>query len=200
MGRVSDERRTMKDLLKRTSLVAVLALTALLAVSVATAGAHRGGPGGKGGPRGASASAFVTEAAKQLEVTRAKLVDAIEKAAATRIDEAAEDGDLEAARAADLKEEAADNLRFAIDISRTRTVAANLGVTTAKLNTEFRDARRALATARINDALADGDIDADEAAELKEELADADVPGYKPGGFGFGFGGGFGHGHRGFGK
>jgi len=191
----------MKDLLKRTSLVAVLALTALLAVSVATAGAHRGGPGspgGKGGPRGASASAFVTEAAKQLEVTRAKLVDAIEKAAATRIDEAVEDGDLEAARAADLKEEAADNLRFAIDISRTRTVAANLGVTTAKLNTEFRDARRALATARINDALADGDIDADEAAELKEELADADVPGYKPGGFGFG--GGFGHGHRGFGK
>jgi len=190
----------MKDLLKRSSLIAALALTALLAVSVATASAHRGDPGGPGGPgvpggkgglRGASASALVTEAAKQLDVTRAKLVDAIEKAAATRIDEAVEDGDLDAGDAADLKEEAADHLRFAMDISRTRTVAANLGVATAKLNTEFRDARRALATARINDALADGDIDADEAAELKDELADADVPGYK-GGFGFGFG--FGHG------
>ncbi len=85
-----------------------------------------------------------------------------------------------------------------MDVSRTRTVAANLGVATAKLNTEFRAAHRQLATARINDALADGDIDADEAAALKEELADADVPGYKPGGFGFG--GGFGHGHRGFGR
>jgi hypothetical protein len=91
--------------------------------------------------------------------------------------------------------EARDNLRFAISISRTRTVASNLGITTAKLNTEFRDARRALALARIDEAVADGDLDEDEATELKEDLEDADLPGYRAGGFGGGFG--FGGGHRG---
>ncbi len=189
----------MNGLMKRITLVAALSLAALLVVGVTTASAHRGGPGGpRGGkgPGGASASALVTEAAKQLEVTRAKLVEAIEKAAMTRIDEAAEDGDVDADDAAKLKEEAADNLRFALAVSRTRTVAANLGITAAKLNTEFRDARRALITARINEAVADGDLEQDEAAELKEELADAELPGYK---LGFGFGG-FGFGHRGFSK
>jgi hypothetical protein len=190
-----DEGRPMKGSLRRITLVAALSLAALLAVGVATAGAHRGGPGGKG-LKGASASSLVTEAAKQLDVTRAKLVEAIEKAAATRIDEAVEDGDVDADDAAELKEEAADNLRFAMEISRTRTVAANLGVTTAKLNTEFRDARRALLTARIDEALADGDLEQDEATELKEELADAELPGYKASGFGgFGFVGGP-RGHR----
>lgn len=29
----------------------------------------------------------------------------------------------------------------------------------------------------------DGDLDADDAADLKEELEEADLPGYKPGGF-----------------
>ena len=63
-------------------------------------------------------------------------------------------------------------------------------MTTAKLNTEFREARRALYTARINAALEDGDITQAQANELKEELADAELPGYKPafglGGFGRG--------------
>ena len=187
----------MKGTMRRISLLAALSLVAVLAVGVATAGAHRGGPGGKG-PRGASAGALVTEAAKQLGVTRTKLVEAIEKAAATRLDEAVEDGDVDADDAADLKEEAGDNLRFAIELSRTRTVAANLGITTAKLNTEFRDARRALITARIDEAVEDGDLEADEAAELKADLADADLPGYKLSRFGGP--GGFGHGPRGFGK
>lgn len=183
---------------KRVLAVAALGLTVLLVVGVATAGAHRGGPGrgGPGGPRGASASALVTEAAKQLGVTRANLVDAIEKAAVTRINEAVEDGDVDSDDASRLKEEVADNLRLALHVSRTRTVAANLNVTTAKLNTEFRDARRALIAARIDEALEDGDITAAEASELKEELADADLPGYKAGGFGFG---GFGFGKSGFG-
>ncbi|MBA2462988.1 MAG: hypothetical protein H0V45_14695, partial [Actinobacteria bacterium] len=154
-----------------------------------------GGPGGKGR---ASTGALVTEAAKQLGVTRAKLVEAIEKAALTRIDEAVEDGDVDADDAADLKEEAGDNLRVAMELSRTRTVAANLGITTAKLNTEFRDARRVLITARIDEAVKDGDLEADEAAELKADLADADLPGYKVSGFGGP--GGFGHGPRGFRK
>lgn len=183
----------MKGSLRRITLVAAFALTALLAIGVTTAGAHRGGPGERG-LRGGSASALVTEAAKQLDVTRAKLVEAIEKAAVTRISEAVEDGDLDADDADELKEEAADNLRFAMEISRTRTVAANLGVSTAKLNTEFRDARRALLTARINEAVADGDLEQAEANELKAELADAELPGYKSSGFG---GLGFGDGPRG---
>ena len=193
----------MKSSMRRISLVAALALAAVLAVGVASASAHRGGPGGPGGPggkgmHGARASTLVTEAAKQLGLPRAKLVEAIEKAAATRIDEAVEDGDVDADDAADLKEEIGDNLRFAIELSRTRTVAANLGITTAKLNTEFRDARRALISARIDEAVEDGDLEADEAAELKKNLADAELPGYKMGGFGGP--GGFGHGPRGFGK
>ena len=67
--------------------------------------------------------------------------------------------------------------------------------TTAQLNTGFRSARKALITAQIDAALEDGDIDADEAAEAKADLADADLPGYKQSRFGFhgGFGGGRGH-------
>ena len=193
----------MKVSLKRITGLVALTLAALLAVGVATAGAHRGGPG-RGGPGkglgGARASALVTEAAKQLEVTRARLVDAIEKAAVARLDEAVEDGDVDADEAADLKEEAADNLRLAMQISRTRTVASNLGVTTAKLNSEFRDARRALILARISEALEDEDITQAEADELKEELQDADLPGYKVGGLGgvgFGFPAPHGFGARG---
>ena len=133
----------MRGSMKRLWWLSALALTAMMAVGVATAGAHRGGPGDRGpGGLGGSTSRLVTEAAKQLDVTRAKLVEAIEKAAVSRIDEAVEDGDVDADDAAELKEEAGDNLSLAMAISRTRTVASNLGVTTAKLNTEFREARR----------------------------------------------------------
>ena len=184
----------MKRSMKRMVWVAALALTALMAFGVATAGAHRGGPG-RGGI-GGSSSALVTEAAKQLDVSRAKLVDAIQKAAVSRINEAVEDGDVDSGDAADLKEEAADNLSLAMAISRTRTVASNLGVTTAKLNTAFSDARRTLILARINEAVADGDLTQARANDLKADLQDADLPGYKLSGFGFGglFGFGFGRG------
>jgi hypothetical protein len=179
----------------RGALVAVLSLVALLTVGATAASAHGGG-GGPGGLRGASAGALVTQAAKELGVTRAKLVEAIEDAAVAQIDEAVEDGDVDAEDADELKDEARDNLRYAINVSRTRTVASNLGVTTAKLNAEFRDARKALAIARIDEAVADGDLEADEAAERKAELEDAELPGYKGGhGFGLGFGGP-GHGGR----
>ena len=171
----------------RTLFVAAVSLVALLTVGSAVASAH----GGKrGGGRGASVGALVTQAAKELGVTRAKLVTAIEDSAVARIDDAVADGDVDAEDADELKDEARDNLRAAYALSRTRTVASNLGVTTAKLNTEFRDARKALATARIDEALADGDIDAGEAAELKAELNDAELPGYKSTGFGFGGPGG----------
>ena len=174
--------------MKRLILLAVVSLAALLTVGATAAGAHRG-PGK--GLRGGSASALVTEAAKQLGVARATLVAAIEKAAVARIDEAVEDGDVDADDAAELKEEAQDNLGYALAISRTRTVASNLGTTAANLDGEFRDARKVLIVRRIDQAVEDGDLEADEAAELKEELEDADLPGYKPafGGFGFGHGG-----------
>jgi prophage DNA circulation protein len=185
----------MYSSVRRFAALAALCTVALLAVGAATAGAH-GGPGR--GLKGASASALVTEAAKQLSVTRAALVAAIEKAAVARIDEAVEDEDIDADEAAELKEEAQDNLRYAMAISRTRAVASNLGITAAKLNSGFRAARKALIVKRIDEAVADGDIDAAEAAELKAELDEEDLPGYKAGGFGgFGFGD---HGGRGPGR
>jgi hypothetical protein len=178
----------MYSSVRRLMLIAALSLVGLLAVGAATAGAH-GGPGRGGGANGASASALVTEAAKQLSVTRAALVAAIEKAAAARIDEAVEDEDVDADDADELKDEAQDNLRYAMALSRTRAVAANLGITSAKLNSGFRAARKALIVKRIDEALADGDIDAEEAAEAKAELDEDDLPGFKAGGgFGFGFG------------
>jgi opacity protein-like surface antigen len=179
----------MFGMVKKFSLIAVVSLAALLAVGGTAASAH----GGRGHGLGrTSASALVTEAANQLGVTRAALVKAIEDAAVARIDEAVEDEDVVADDAANLKEETTDNLRFAMSISRARTVASNLGVTTATLNAEFRDARKALIVARIDEAVADGDLEGDEAAELKEELEDADLPGYSAGfrlGFALGYGG-----------
>jgi hypothetical protein len=77
-----------------------------------------------------------------------------------------------------------------MQVSRTKTVASNLGITTAKLNSAFSAARKALAIARIDKAVANGDLDEEEAAEMKQELEDATLPGYKAGrGFGVGLDG-----------
>lgn len=176
----------MKRSLARFSVLVAVSMTALLVVGATVASAHRGS--GRGA-KPASASALVTQAAKQLDVTRATLVQAIEEAAVARIDEAVEDGDVDADDAADLKDEARDNLRYAMAASQTKAVASNLGITTAKLNTAFRAARKALAIARIDKAVANGNLDEEEAAELKEELERASLPGYKAGGGGFGLGG-----------
>jgi hypothetical protein len=50
-----------------------------------------------------------------------------------------------------------DNLRVAYALSKTRTAASNLGVTTAKLNASFRAARTTPALAKISWAVEDGD-------------------------------------------
>jgi hypothetical protein len=182
MGAVNRTRRRMK----RIIMLAVAPLAALLTIGAATAGAH-GGPGH--GLGRTSATALVREAAEQLDVTAARLTTAIEAAAIARIDEAVAEDDLEADEAAELKEEAQENLRFAMSVSRTRVVASNLAITTARLNTAFRAARRALIVEQIDEAVEDGDLEAAEATELKEELEDAELPGYK--GFGLrGFHGG----------
>ena len=177
--------------MRKLALLAAFSLVGLFAVGAATASACGGG-GGKGGG-GASASTLVTQAAKQLNVTRAKLKGAIVDAADTYIDSEVASGDVTAADAADLKTRADDDLGFAIKTSRTKTVAANLGITVAALNDGFSATRKTLYTAKIDKALANGDITAAEAADLKAELADATLPGYKAvgyGGFDLGYGGG----------
>jgi len=146
-----------------------------------------------------SASALVTQAAKQLNVTRAKLKGAIVDAADAYIDSEVASGDVKADDAADLKTRADDDLGFAIKTSKTKTVAANLGITVAALNDGFSAARKALYTAKIDKALANGDITAAQAADLKAELDDATLPGYKAigyGGFDLGYGGGGSGGNR----
>ena len=178
----------------RTIVLVTLAAAALAALATAaTAMAYGGGPGKGGGLRGpmgarTSASALVTDAAKRLDVTRAKLVDAIEDSARSRIDQAATDGDIRKDDVADLKEDVSDNLSTAMALSQTRTVASNLGITTAKLNDAFHAARKAAIQARIDDALGDDRIDKERADELKDELDDAELPGYKAGLFAVGAG------------
>jgi polyhydroxyalkanoate synthesis regulator phasin len=168
---------------KRIGVVAVLAVLALLAVGASSALAHggpwRGGVHARMMPGGGSLSSLLSEAARQLGVSKAALTDAIEKSALERVDALVEDEELDADDAADLKEEVRDNVQVAYSLSRASTVAKHLGVTTAKLNTEFRDARKALIVKRIDEAVEDGDLDADDAAELKTRLDDATFPGYK---------------------
>ena len=179
--------------MRRLTTLGLVSLVVLLAVGVTTASAHRGGPG-RTGAHGVGIGVLVTEAAKQLDVTRAALKTAIIESAETQIDEAVEDEDIDAGEAAELKQEARENLRFAYRLSRARTVASNLGITTGRLNSGFRAARETLILRRIDEAVEDGDLDAEEAAELKDELEEATLPGYKPRARGFGLGG---PGHRG---
>ena len=68
-----------------------------------------------------------------------------------------------------LKEQAA---QIAGRTSFDAAVASSLGTTTAKLNAAIK----AAATARINAALAAGDLTADEATTLKDALADGTIP------------------------
>ena len=104
----------------------------MLALGATAATAH-GGKGGRLG--GASMTKLVNAAAKQLNVTPAKLKAAMVASAVTQINEAAADEDIDADEAADLKEEVQDNLKSAYALSRASTVAKELGITTAQLNT-----------------------------------------------------------------
>jgi hypothetical protein len=162
---------------KRLGLLSLAAATALLVVGVATASAQ-----GRGGPKGPSTSALVTEAATQLKVARADLKAAIVTSAEDRVDAAVEDEDITSAEGDDLKAEIEDNLNTAYQVSQTRTVAANLKITTKDLNAGFRAARKSLASKAIDKALAAGDITSDEAAAAKTALDSKTFAGYKSGG------------------
>jgi hypothetical protein len=157
------------------SAASLLMLTGVVAAGPAAA---RGG----GTFRTTDGSALVTEAAKQLGVDRSKLSKAIVDAANTRIDQAVEDEDVSSTDAADLKDEVADSVRYAMSVSQTRVVASNLGITSAALNTGFRAARKAIITARIDAAVTDGDLDATEAADQKAQLEKVTLAGYKQSG------------------
>jgi hypothetical protein len=158
-------------------LALAIAISAVLSLTATDAFAQRGGKAAGG----ANAAALVEEAAEQLKVTEAKLADAITDAAVARIDEAVEDEDIEAEDAETLKERAQDSVRYAMAISQTRVVAKNLEVTTAQLNAGFRAARKALVLERIDQALADGDIEEEQAADLKEVANARKFAGYKAG-------------------
>jgi hypothetical protein len=161
---------------RRPMLVLAVALlaTVVLGATAGTAAAHRGP-----GLRGTSTTKLVNTAAKELGVTNTALKAAIVKSAGAQVDAAVEDGDLESNEASDLKDEVADNLDLAYRLSRASTVASNLGIATTKLNDGFRAARKTIILARIDAAVEDGDIDADQAADLKSELEDTTLPGYK---------------------
>src|SRR5215208_2446073 len=107
----------MNRSIRKLVLLSAVSLLGLLVLGAATASAHGGGPGGCRGGGGVSASTLVTSAAKQLNVTRAKLKGAIVDAAKTYIDSEVADDEIDADDAADLKDRAEDDLGFAIRAS-----------------------------------------------------------------------------------
>ena len=93
----------------------LLALTWVVAAGPAAA---RGGQF-----RTTDGSALVTQAAKQLGVPRTQLSTAIVDAANARIDQAVEDEDVSSDDAADLEDEVADSVPYAMSVGQTRVVA-----------------------------------------------------------------------------
>ncbi|HJU48506.1 MAG TPA: hypothetical protein VJ689_10245 [Gaiellaceae bacterium] len=193
---------------------AVVALA--VAVGAGTAAAHNGPGGGPlvggfalghggGGLKGLAAAiaaqkAFEADVAKRLGVTVAKLNEAAKTAAKAKVDAAREDDELTADEATALKEAIDDGTIPVKGLGRASDVAKALGTTVAKLNEAYSEARKAQATARVDQAVKDGDLDADDAAKLKDRIEDADFPGYSAGRpFGLGLGPPFGLG-LGFGK
>lgn len=184
---------------KRTRLGGLVALVSVvvLVLGVSSAFGH-GGPG-RGGLFGKSSQKvdLLTPAAKSLGISVDTMKKAILDVANAKIDKAVEDEKIDEDDAADLKDDLAGTPQLAIPFTSATGVAKKLGITKAKLDDAFRAARKSAAIAQIDKAVADDRIDEDTAADLKDDLEDADLPGYKPslafrGGFGGLFGGGFG--------
>lgn len=182
---------------RRIAIATLAVLAAVLTIGVVGASARGGGPGGPGGP--ASLSKLVTQAATQLSVTRSTLATAIHNSADTHVANMKADGDITASEADDLTASADDNLDVAYRLSETKTVASNLSITTDALNAGFAAARKALALAQVDAALAAGRITSDEATALKAKINAKTFPGYKGNmGLGLGIGApGLGNGPRG---
>jgi hypothetical protein len=142
-----------------------------------------------------------SDLASRLGVTVAELEAAYEKAAAARIDDAEAAGDITAAEATALRQALAEDDHLVKHLALPADVAEQLGVTEEELETAITAARKAEAKARVDQALADGIITEEYAAQLKQQIDEADFaagPGsggpafggpHGPGGFGFGPGG-----------
>ena len=183
---------------RRIAIATLAVLAAVLTIGVVGAAARGGGPSGPaGGPAGLSK--LVTQAATQLSVTRSTLTTAIHNSADTHVANMKADGDITASEADDLTASADDNLDLAYRLSETKTVASNLSITTDALNAGFAAARKALALAQVDAALAAGKITSDEATTLKAKINAKTFPGYKGNmGRGLGIGApGLGNGPRG---
>ncbi len=175
--------------LKRIVAVGALALAATALVA-GPASAHQPGAAKKAPLRAISAANLVNAAATQLSVTPEVLTTAIRDSANARVDALVAAKRLGAPAATRIKARIAASLPAAMRWSKAATVATNLNITVDALHTGFRAARKALATARIDAALAAGKITQAQADRLKARLAAAKLPGYKASwGWGFWTGG-----------
>jgi hypothetical protein len=143
-----------------------------------------------------------SDLASRLGVTVAELEAAYENAASARIDEAEAAGDITAAEATALREALAADDHLVKHLALPADVAEELGVTEEKLEAAMIAAHKAEMKARVDQAVADGIITEEYAAQLKEQIDEADLagPGFGPPGLGGHHGpGGFGFGPGGFG-
>ncbi|MCL4288019.1 MAG: hypothetical protein KJ006_10300 [Thermoleophilia bacterium] len=180
----------------------IAAGAAALAVAIgAGAAIAASGTGGNGDVKAAAErlgdrAERKSDLASRLGVTVAELESAVQDAARERIDAAAAAGDITAAEAKALEAELEDG-RLARELARPADIAENLGVTEDKLETALAESHKAAMEARIDQAVADGMITAEYAAELKQRVDEADLSdrGFGPGGPGrHGFGPGLGFG------
>ena len=182
-------KETWMRLTKMRLLLAAAASLVLVVGAGAAFAATGSGDLKQEATRLAARSTFDASVAKSLGTTTAKLNAAIKSAASDRIDAALAADEITATEAETLKEALQDGTLPAGRLALAADVAKALDTTVAKLNTAYSDARKAQAKARVDEALAAGNITEKYATELKAQIDDATFPG-----FGAGFGG---RGHHG---
>ncbi len=167
----------------RILLATVTALALMVGVGTAIAASTGSGDLKQEAARITARSSFDAAVAKSLGTTAAKLDAAITASASARIDAALAADEITAAEAETLKGALADGMP-AMRIATAAGVAKELGTTEAKLNAAYSDARKAQAKARVDAALAAGNITEKYATELKANIDAATFPGFGAGGMG----------------
>ena len=180
----------------RILLATVTALALMVGVGTAIA-ATGGGSLKQEAARISARTSFEAAVAKSLDTTPAKLRAAIKAAATARIDAALAADEITAAEAETLKDALADGSFPSQRLATAAGVAKQLDTTVAKLDAAYSSAQKAQAKARVDAALAAGNITEKYATELKASIDAATFPGFDAGGmghhgghggFGFGFG------------
>lgn len=177
----------------RRRMVALVAAVAASMLLVGAGSALAGGGGGGGGglsqeaARLADLAAIKASVAKSLGVTTAQLNAAIKTSAKAQIDAAVDNDDITSAEADTLKDAIDDGTLAAMRYATTSGVAKQLGTTAAKLNEAWSAAVKTQAKARVDKALADGKITADQATQMKTRI---DAGTFKFGSLGLGGPGG----------